>query len=185
MLPKQLRITLSFLALPIVFLFVSSCTSLSPKIDKSSKNIDPKKLVPETNEILTWARDEDMVYCEDLVCLASLIDGAAPYYIDGGAEKIIFQDFVKSPENKRISLEIYQTKNNSQAQSLYKGASSISPVEIEGLGISGRIDQGLIGSYRVETYKNNYFIRIVSLEKSDSAKEDILSFAKNISSKIP
>ena len=98
---------------------------------------------------------------------------------------MIFQDFKKLPENTLLTLEIYRTKNSSQAKGLYKGSSSISPLNIDNLGEEGRLDQGLIGSYRVETFKKNFFIRLVSMDKNETLKEGLLTFVKNITLKIP
>ena len=184
MLLKRIQIIFSLSVLSVLLISILSCTPFSPKVNKKTEKLDPKTLVLQDNEISGWNRDGEMIYCRDLVCLASLIDGAAPYYIDGGAVEMIFQDFKKSPENTRLTLEIYSTNNNSQAKELYKGSSSISPVRIEDLGEEGRLDQGLIGSYRVETFKKNFFIRLVSIDKNEALKEDILTFVKKITSKI-
>ena len=186
MLLKVLRAIVCMVIVPLFLITFLSCKApFYLKSIKDGQGIETKDMVPKDNEISGWLRDGEMIYCEDLVCLASLIDGAAPYYIESGAAKIIFQDFENSSENIRASLEIYQTKNRSQAQALYMGASAISPVAIERLGESGRIDQGLIGSYRVETYKKNFFIRLVTMDKSEPSKEKIIVFAKKIVSKIP
>jgi len=183
---SRLQIILSLSIAFIFFISAIGCQSiLCQRLFKGDENFEIKAVIPESNEINGWTREGEMVYCEDLVCLASLINGAAPYYIEGGAMKIIFQDFQESSKNLRLSLEVYQTKNPSQAQALYTGTSSISPISIESLGESGRMDQGLIGSYRVEAYKKNFFIRLVSNGKSEPIKEEILSFAKKIISKIP
>lgn len=185
MLLKRLQIIFSLSVLSVLLISILSCTPFTPKVNKKTEKLDSKTLVLQDNEISGWNRDGEMICCQDLVCLASLIDGAAPYYTDGGAVEIIFQDFKKSPENTRLTLEIYRTKNSSQAKELYKGSSSISPVQIENLGEEGRLDQGLIGYYRIETFKKNFFIRLVSMDKNEALKEDILTFAKNIASKIP
>ncbi|OGL41951.1 MAG: hypothetical protein A3C43_12425 [Candidatus Schekmanbacteria bacterium RIFCSPHIGHO2_02_FULL_38_11] len=174
-----------FSVLFTLFIITAGCkTSLYPKNFKD-KSFNLKNTIPSDNEISGWSRDGEMIYCQDLVCLASLIDGAAPYYTDGGAVEMIFQDFKKLPENTLLTLEIYRTKNSSQAKGLYKGSSSISPLNIDNLGEEGRLDQGLIGSYRVETFKKNFFIRLVSMDKNETLKEGLLTFVKNITLKIP
>ena len=182
MLSRVFRVIVCMVIVPLSLLIFLSCKT---PFHSKGQAIETKDLVPKDNETIGWSRDGEMIYCEDLVCLAALIDGAAPYYIEGGAAKIIFQDYVKSAENIHASLEIYQTKNPYQAQALYMGASAISPVAVENLGESGRIDQGLVGFYRVETYKKNFFIRLVTMDKSEPLKNEILEFVKNIVSKIP
>ncbi|OGL47619.1 MAG: hypothetical protein A2W05_04645 [Candidatus Schekmanbacteria bacterium RBG_16_38_10] len=182
---KRKQLLQLFSILFTFFFITTGCKNLIYQKPNKVKNFTLKDIIPLDNEISGWNRDGEMIYCQDLVCLASLIDGAAPYYIDGGAVEMIFQDFKKTPENTRLTLEIYRTKNDSQAKELYKGSSSISPIQIENLGEEGRLDQGLIGSYRVEIFKKSFFVRIVSMDKNEALKDDILTFVKKITSEIP
>jgi len=132
----------------------------------------------ETINGLTLQQDYEI--CGDLVCLASLIDGAAPYYITNGAKEILFCEFRNQREKDEISAEIYKTSTQREAQNFFINSSSLSPVDMQIAGNSARIDEGLVGTYRIETYKANYFIRLMTSRKDEKAKKEISEFAKSV-----
>lgn len=179
---------LRYIAVLASILIFSSGCSVFEMIHLKSKE------EPVAKEVLIFSPDDvinglklqpDYEICRDLVCLASLIDGAAPYYINNGATDILFCDFKNPSSDNGIGAEIYKTSNYSDAKAFFDNSSSLAPVNIEIGGNQATIDEGLIGTYRIETYKQNYFIRLMTSEKDEESKQELIKFVEIVFSAIP
>ncbi|MBI5375274.1 MAG: hypothetical protein HZA77_07555 [Candidatus Schekmanbacteria bacterium] len=142
-------------------------------------------ILPAGIEINKFVMDKDYSNCQDVVCLASLIDGAAPYYINSGANDILFCDFKSKASSQSFSVEIYKTNFISDARTFFDNATSVNASPLDGIGKAARLDEGLIGTYRIEAYKKNYFVRITTSSKDETMKDEIVKFAKEVVSKFP
>jgi len=172
----------------IILCLVSSGCSLfkgnNAGIEKPD-GLSPLSVLPAGIEINKYIMDKDYSNCQDVVCLASLIDGAAPYYINSGANDILFCDFKSKASSQSFSVEVYKTNFISEARTFFDNATSVNASPLDGVGKAARLDEGLIGTYRIEAYKKNYFIRIVSSSKDEAMKDEIVNFAREVISKFP
>ena len=176
-----MHIFLRYIAIFATILLLGSGCSVLDMINLKPKEkpVVKKALIFSPGEVINGLKLEpDYEICRDLVCLASLIDGAAPYYISNGATDILFCDFKNSLSDKSFSVEIYKTSNFSDAVNFFDNSSSLSPININIKGNPAKIDKGLIGTYRIETYKKNYFIRVMTSKKDEKSKKGLIKFVE-------
>lgn len=179
-----IKYTVLSLAICLIFCGCSLFKGNDAGIEKPD-GLSPLSVLPAGTEINKFVMDKDYSNCQDVVCLASLIDGAAPYYINSGANDILFCDFKNQDLSQSFSVEVYKTNFISEARTFFDNATAVNASPLDGIGKAARLDEGLIGTYRIETYKKNYFVRIISSSKDEAMKDEIVKFAKEIISKIP
>ena len=183
-----MSIFLRYVAVITTILIFSNGCSVIKMINLKSKNepVAKEVLIFSPGDVINGLKlQTDYEICRDLVCLASLIDGAAPYYISNGSTDILFCDFKNSSLDNGVSVEIYKTSNYSYAKTFFDDSSSLSPVNINIEGNPAKIDEGLIGTYRIETYKQNYFIRVMTSEKDEESKKELIKFVEVVFRAIP
>jgi len=141
-------------------------------------------MLPSSQEMPGWFMDGEPVVCSSLGELSRQINGGAPFYIDRGAKKIIFQDYINTDNTVFISLEIYQTGNNRQAEKLFHDIYVDSPVFLPDIGTKSRIADKLIGVYALDFVKNSMYARMTITKKTDLSREDLERFAQVLSEKF-
>jgi hypothetical protein len=158
------------------FILLNACDMGSaPQIN----TIAPALLTPMIDG---WAKDGDKVECNNLAELSRQINGGAPFFIDRGAKKIIFQDYTNT--KRIINLEIYQMGNKDQAKTLYNDVYVEKPIAASDIGETARISAHLVGAYAIDFINDNYYSKLTILEKSAEAKTEIDKFAKTLSKKM-
>ncbi|RMF92452.1 MAG: hypothetical protein D6734_12210 [Candidatus Schekmanbacteria bacterium] len=182
-----MNIFFKYAALLFFLIILNSGCSVIDKIHFNSKGTPPAKeaIIFSANETIKGYKIQpDFEICRDLVCLASIIDGAAPYYISNGAKEILFCDFKNDDSEKSFSVEIYKTENLQAAEKFFNNSSSLAPEIIKINGRIAKIDNGLVGTYRLETFKERYFIRIITSKKTENLKKEMIDFTNSVLSLI-
>ena len=140
------------------------------------------KLLPQDDDITGWLRDGEAYIATDEASLSGFINGAAPFYIERGAQEVLFQDYAK--DDVYLTVEIYRMAEAEQARQLYADVGAEEPEALEDIGTEARFVGGLVGAYLVEYWHTSLFVRLTITEKSPAAQDAILAFAKGISEKI-
>ncbi len=139
--------------------------------------------LPENDEISGWIREGETAVATDLNSLTTLINGAAPRYIELGVQEVIFQDYTLRDE-LYLTIEVYRTKSSREAQKLYESIYLDEAVVVKGLGDAGRLAEKLPGAYVLEFRKDSFFIRITTLSKTKETREAIHAFAQVVSGRM-
>lgn len=168
-----------FLFCMLCFLLIVSLTFLPLHAAESLR----LSLLPEDNAISGWIRDGEPMLATDLESLTMLINGAAPFYLEQGVVEVLFQDYINQ-DDIFLTLEIYRTQSEEQAQSLYTGIEAENPETLENLEHEARFMNELIGAYLLEFWQKTFFIRLTIAEKSEQSKRSIVDFAKHVSSQL-
>jgi hypothetical protein len=139
-------------------------------------------LFPDSGEIQGWQRDGEIAVAIDEGSLASLINGAAPFYVAHGTMEAGFQDYLQS--ETYLTLEIYKTRDEDAAAKLYDEIYVEEPEPLELTAAQGRMLTNLPGVLVFELRQGRYFVRETLADKSEAAYETLLSFARLVSNKI-
>ncbi|MFC1888783.1 DUF6599 family protein [Thermodesulfobacteriota bacterium] len=142
-----------------------------------------RALVPIDHEVSGWTRDGGEIVCQNLAELTQRINGGAPFFIDRGVRRVVFQDYQKTG-GTYINLEIYQTETSSQAERIFRDYYVDQPVELNEIGSTARLADNLIGVYFLDFYQSNFYVRLTITEKTGTAKNDLVLFARKVSGKI-
>jgi hypothetical protein len=142
------------------------------------------ELVALNQEMRDWSKDGELIICNSLSELARLINGGAPFYIERGAKRVVFQDYKNAKRDIYINLEIYQMGNNKEAESLFNDVFVDQPIYLPDIGERCRMAIRLIGVYSMDFFKENIYARLTITEKSDASKNELENFAKMISNNI-
>jgi hypothetical protein len=140
-------------------------------------------LAPEDHAISGWLRDGEPMQAVDLDSLTMLINGAAPFYLEHGVIDVLFQDYINDAD-VFLTLEIYRTQTEEQAQDVYRGMIVENSETLESLGREARLLNDLIGAYVLEFWQKTFFVRLTIAEKSEHSKTTMTDFAEQVSSRM-
>jgi hypothetical protein len=140
--------------------------------------------MPLNQEVKGWAKGGDIMVCNNLAELTRQINGGAPFYIERGAIKVLFQEFENANKDAYINIEIFQMGNHNQAERLFDEVFVDRPIFLSDIGEKARMADNLIGVYSIDFFKGNFYSRLTITEKSNESKIELENFAKIISDKI-
>ena len=136
---------------------------------------DINKLFPSNNEIPNWIRSGEMrTFIGDK--LWEYIDGGAENYYIYGFKRVVTCDYKNS--NKQIVVDIYDMKDPKNTFGIY------STERDPGYNFMKIGVQGYLEGTTLNFWKGNYYIKIITFDKSKEIKNILESFAKLIDKKI-
>ena len=143
---------------------------------------DVQSLFPDNEEIEGWIRDGETYTATDEGSLSEFINGAAPFYIERGAQEVGFQDY--SNGTVFLTVEIYRMGEQQQAEQLYADIHTDNPEPLDQIRGEGRFVGSYIGVYQIEFWQDVYFVRLNVSDKSEDSKKAVLAFTESVSEKI-
>lgn len=164
----------------LIFFLLILWLSVPYPVLLSAAESDLKKLTPSDNDIPGWGID-DTFYAEDADSLMARINGGAPFYLERGAQEVLFLEYRNG--KSYLSVELYKMDNRKSARSIYVDLNSVESEQVIRLGDATRYDGSLIGTGLVEFINKDYFVRLI-ITQAVQSKQTILEFTRSISDKI-
>ncbi len=164
----------------LVYIFLILALPASYPAHLPAAESDLVTLAPSDNDIAGWGID-DTFYAGDADSLMARINGGAPFYIERGAQEVLFLEYGNG--ESYLSVELYRMESKGHAARLYIDIDSVEPEPVTGLGNAARYDGSLMGTDLVEFQNKDYFVRLMITQAAQS-RETILKFARSISDNI-
>ncbi|MCP4021456.1 MAG: hypothetical protein GY729_06420 [Desulfobacteraceae bacterium] len=174
----------TLLALIVLLLGISSIACNFNQNQKESEKPKLVSILPKDNEIPSWKKEAKAFVAKGFDELAQRINGGAPFYIDRGVKKSVFQNYINENNDIWIELIFHQTATIKEAKRLYQDIYAESPEFLPSLGDGGRKLPKLIGAYALEFRKGSVFVNLTITDKSAKSQTVLMSFAKKISDKL-
>ena len=147
------------------------------------QDTDPLRFLPEDNDVKGWIKDWEPSVAEDLAGLTALIDGAAPQYVDSGAKKVVFQDYSYNGE-QFLTVELYGMQTLDNARNIFNQMFVEQPTVFKDIGVESHLVEKLMGAYVLEFWRDSFFVRIITMSKTEEARSASISFATSIDRKL-
>jgi hypothetical protein len=135
------------------------------------------KLLPAEGDLSGWKNTAEPRFFEP-ANLWEYINGQAELYIQYGFQLVVTSDYGMKEEESSIIVEIYQMESALHGFGIYAAERSPEDSFID-VGVQGYIAEDILNFW-----KGPYYVKITSLEFSDSMKDTLNTFAKIISHKI-
>ncbi|MBN1959722.1 MAG: hypothetical protein JW841_02145 [Deltaproteobacteria bacterium] len=130
-------------------------------------------MLPDNNEIGSWAQAAQPTVVSQESGLYLQIDGAAPKYIDRGWVRSVFAEYQQGSLTMRVWVHDMGSKEN--AQKIYDDDR---PASLETFAGKNNIvlDIGLATSYAIKAYVDSFYIELSIDDKSETGKSSINIF---------
>ncbi len=174
----------TLLALIVLLLGVSAIGCISKQNEKESEKPKLVSILPKDHEIPSWKKEAKTFVAKGFDELAQRINGGAPFYIDRGVKKSVFQNYINENNDIWIEVTFHQTATIEEAKQLYQDIYAESPEILSSLGDGGRKLPKLIGAYALEFRKGFVYVNLTISDKSTKSETVLMSFAKKIADKL-
>jgi len=176
----------------ILLIFVTTLLFLACTEEEGPTVIDVVDLVPASNEISGWMRDGNMDVAENETQLYQLINGAGVVFVDHGFVKSAFQEYTGevSGNLRSIRLRIFDLGDTTNARAVYHDSRIETGLETPWTeaghaGTEARIDNSSLYDYRIDFWKDRFYVEIVIFEEQTLQGLNIAKlFALNVSEAI-
>lgn len=165
----------------IIALFIACSGALAWAVSSASDISADKevlaKLLPAESDLSGWKNTAEPRFFEP-GNLWEYINGQAELYIQYGFQLVVTSDYGMKEEESSIIVEIYQMESALHGFGIYAAERSPEDNFID-VGVQGYIADDILNFW-----KGPYYVKITSLEFSDSMKDTLNTFAKIIAHKI-
>jgi hypothetical protein len=165
----------------IIALFIACSGVLTWAVSSASDISGDKevlaKLLPAENDLSGWKNTAEPRFFEP-GNLWEYINGQAELYIQYGFQLVVTSDYGMKEEESSIIVEIYQMESALHGFGIYAAERSPEDNFID-VGAQGYIAEDILNFW-----KGPYYVKITSLEFSNSMKDTLNTFAKIIAHRI-
>lgn len=152
--------------------------------DGNNTPITPVLLLPFDNDINGWVSFGAYEEANDYDSLYNIIGKTAQTYIDNGFISGVFQEYIDSTGKGTIYVRIYDHGEESNASMIYNKIANGIGVAWNGAGTEARIDEAYASNYIIEFWQKNFFVQVITDEKTADALSIAKLFATEISKNI-
>jgi len=138
-------------------------------------------MLPADNEVGTWVQTCGVSLIADQTALYSLVDGAAPKYLDRGWLNGVYTCYSRGAPT--ITVMISDMGTDANAQAIYNYSLPPALLAIPGLA-NAVVDMGLPSAYAAYAYSDRFYIELNISEKDAVALTAIESFMSDILNRI-
>jgi len=172
------KLTIIALSLSALLLYTNV---LASRAESKAETVQSKKtlgkLLPAEKDLSGWKITTEPRFFEPNN-LWEYINGQAELYLQYGFQLVVTSDYASKDGSSSLIIEIYQMESPLHGFGIYAAERSPEDSFIDA-GVQGYIAEDILNFW-----KGPYYVKITSLDISDSTKDAMLKFSKVIADKI-